>query len=257
MISWNEREDLARCLTALETHPAQGGQQVVVVDNGSGDGTVEMLRAREGVELIANPRNRGAAAARNQGLRRCRGRYVCILDSDAYVHAGALESLCRLLDDDPAIGLVGPRLVFEDGTLQMSCRRVPSPLAVLANRLTRVGRLRDHPSRRRHLMLDEPHDAPMDVEYMLGATMMFRRAPVTRIGGFDERLTTMGFGFEDADWALRFRHAGWRVVYSPAATVTHGYRRRLAARPLSHQNLGMVLSYALLRFKHRSGGRRG
>lgn len=261
VITWNERAELARCLDALAAHPAEGVQEVIVVDNGSTDGTDLVLRRHAGrVRVIRNADNRGVTAARNQGLAAARGEHVAMLDSDAYVGPGALERLCGHLDAHPAVGMVGPQLRYEDGTLQMSCRRVPSALAVVANRLPGVRRLHDHPSRRRYLMLDEPHDRTRDVEYLLGAAMVFRRDAARRIGAFDERFgfsTPGGYGFDDADWALRLRGAGWGVVYLPEAVVVHGYRRRLVRRPLSRQSLGLAASYAMLRLKHAgAAGRR-
>jgi GT2 family glycosyltransferase len=253
VITWNEREELARCLDALAAHPASGGQEVIVVDNASTDGTDAVLARHPRVRVIRNAENRGVTVARNQGLARARGRYVAMLDSDAYVGPGALERLCAHLDDNPDVGMVGPELRYEDGSLQMSCRRVPSPLAVIANRLPGVARLHGGRARRRYLMLDEPHDRTMDVEYLLGATMVFSREAAARIGRFDERFgfsTPGGYGFDDADWAVRLRRAGRRVVYLPAAKVVHGYRRRLAKQPVSRQSLGLALSYLMLRIKH-------
>lgn len=255
-ITWNEREEITRCLDAIDAHPAVGGQEVIVVDNGSSDGTLELLAARATPPIVvANRHNRGVTVARNQGLRLARGRYVLMLDSDAYVHPEALDRMCDFLDANEDVGLVGPRLLFEDGTLQMSCRRVPSALALVANRLPGVPWLHDHRSRRRYLMMDDPHDRVMDVGYLLGAAMMFRRAPVAAIGGFDERFgfsTPGGYGFDDADWALRFRAHGLRVVYVPEAVATHGYRRRLVGRPpLTRANIGLLVSFVLLKVKHR------
>lgn len=253
VITWNEREELARCLEALAAHPAEGGQEVIVVDNASTDGTDEVLASHPEVRVLRNSENRGVTVARNQGLAVACGRYVAMLDSDAYVGPGALERLCAHLDDNPDVGMVGPELRYEDGSLQMSCRRVPSPMAVVANRLPSVAWLHEGRARRRYLMLDEPHDRTQDVEYLLGATMVFSREAARRIGGFDERFgfsTPGGYGFDDADWAVRLRRAGWRVVYLPAAKMVHGYRRRLAKQPVSRQSLGLAVSYLMLRVKH-------
>jgi GT2 family glycosyltransferase len=250
VVSWNEIDELSRCLAALAAHPAGGGQEVIVVDNGSTDGTAEMVARRHPEHLlIRNPANRGAAVARNIGMARARGRYIAIVDSDAYVHEGALERLCSLLDEDADVGMVGPKLLYEDGGLQESCRRVPSILGVVAQRFP-VGRLADHRARRRYLMLDADHERTMDVVFVLGATMVFRRELLTRVGGFDARARYAGF-LDDADLALRTWRAGWRVVYLPEAVATHGYRRRSRKRNLSRQTLALVHSYILLRLKHR------
>lgn len=253
IVTWNEMDDVVRCVAAAHRHPATGGQEVIVVDNGSTDGTAERVAELwPDVRLIRSPRNEGLTVGRNHGMRDARGDYVAMLDSDAWVRPGALETLCAVLDGDASIGLVGPKLVYEDGTLQLSCRRIPSPLAIMGNR---VPALRRPAARalRRYLMEDFDHRSRRDVDYVLGATMVFRRDPVRRIGGFDERFgfsTPGGYGFDDADWALRFRRQGYRVVYEPEAVVVHRYRRRLADRSLSRANLALAASYALMRAKH-------
>jgi GT2 family glycosyltransferase len=251
VVTWNERDDLARCLAALEAHPVDGILEAIVIDNGSTDGTAELVAERfPDVLYIRNETNRGPGVARNQGLEMARGTYVAFLDSDAYVHPDALETVCAFLDENPAVGMVGPKLVYEDGRLQLSCRRVPTLTALVANRATNIRWLREHPDRRAHLMWDESHDRTMDVEYVLGATMVVRGATLEEVGHFDDRAPFAGF-LNDADLALRFWHAGWRVTYLPEATVTHGYRRRTVNRPLSAHTAHILLSYALLRIKLR------
>lgn len=241
ILSWNEREQLERCLGALEQHPPNRPMEVIVIDQGSGDGTLEMLAERfPDVVCVANDTNRGVPAGRNQGMALASGRYLVMLDSDAYVTDGALETLARHLDEETDVGLVGPRLENTDGSLQLSCRRFPTPMAMVANR---VARLEDHPSRIRHLMIGEPHDRLMAVEYVLGATMFFRRAAAEAVGRFVE---SFQFGYEDADWALGMWSAGWRVDYLPAARVVHDYRRRAAKKITSPQNVSIAFSYLLV-----------
>ncbi len=251
LVTAGEREALAACLASVARHPVVGGQEVIVVDNASGDGSVAMVeQGFPDARIVRNARNLGVAVGRNQGIAHARGRYVAMLDSDVVVHEGALARLCRLLDERPDAGLVGPRLEFPDGRLQRSARRIPSPAALVANRATRLPGMASLPARRRHLMMDEPHDRTMEVEYLLGAAMVFPRALAAEVGGFDGDVTLRGYGFDDADWALRVRAAGRRVIYHPAARVTHTYRRRLSGQGMSVGNVAMVLSYLRLRVKH-------
>ena len=113
VITWNERNELVRCLEALDAYPASGGQEVIVVDNASSDGTPDIVRERfKQVTLVENDRNLGVTTARNEGLRIAEGRYVAMLDSDAYVQAHALETLCRFLDENRDVGLAVPKLVY-------------------------------------------------------------------------------------------------------------------------------------------------
>ena len=251
VLTWNERDQLERCLGALERYPPDRRTEVIVVDQGSTDGTLDMLSRRfRWVRVIANRRNRGVPAGRNQGMKRASGRYILMLDSDAYVREGALEMLARRLDDHPRVGLVGPRLEHADGSLQLSCRRFPTPAAMIANR---VSRLEGRPSRARHLMIGEPHDRVMQVQYVLGAAMFFRAEAAADLGRFVE---SFQFGYEDADWGLGMWSAGWRVEYVPEATIVHDYRRRAAKRIMSPQNLSIAFSYALVALRRRGVLRR-
>lgn len=246
VLTWNERDQLRRCLGHLAANPPARPLEVIVVDNGSDDGTAAMLRRDfPSVRVIANPVNRGVTKGRNQGLAAASTEFVVMLDSDAYVTPGALEAMCRHLEGSPSTGMVGPRLENPDGSLQHSCRRFPTPSAMVANRVGRLAHLR---SRRRHLMLDERHDVTMDVEYVLGAAMLFRRDLAARVGGFDERIP---YGYDDADWALRIWADGARVTYLPAAVVVHDYRRRGTTTVLSRHNAWIAVSYVLVRWAHR------
>jgi GT2 family glycosyltransferase len=241
ILSWNEREQLDRCLRALEDHPPEGPMEIIVVDQGSTDGTLEMLSEHYSqTRVIANETNKGISVGRNQGMRISRGRFIVMLDSDAYVTEGALQTLADYLDEHPQVGLVGPRLENVDGSLQLSCRRFPTPMALVANR---VARLEDHPSRVRHLMIGEPHDAAMPVQYVLGATMFFRRSAAAQVGGFVE---SFPFGCDDADWGLGMWSRGWLVHYVPSAVVVHDYRRRAAQRLLNPHNLSIAFSFLLV-----------
>jgi GT2 family glycosyltransferase len=250
VLAWNERDDLAGCLDALAAADVPGGLEVVVVDNGSTDGTPALLDATPWVRVVRNERNVGVAPGRNAGLAVAGGRDVGFLDSDTVVGPQTLRRLLDALDEDPGLGMVGPRLEYPDGTLQLSCRRVPGAAAVVANRAASVlgGRLA-RPARR-YLMADAPHDRRMDVDYLLGAAMLLRGRAIREVGGFDPGSTPGGFGFDDLDVALSLWARGWRVAYVPDAVARHGYRRRLAERPMSAGTAHLARSLARVRRAH-------
>ena len=151
-------------------------------------------------------------AARNAGLRRAAGRLRMFLDSDARLTAGALPELVGFLDAHPEVGLVGPKLVYEDGTLQLSARRFPPRLLPLMRRPP-LGRLfEDSAPVRRHLMADERHDRTREVEYVLGACQLFTAEAQAAAGEIDPRIF---FGPDDVDWCLRIRRAGLQVALPP------------------------------------------
>ncbi len=226
VVNWNTCRLLEACLQSVEAARHDLSVDVFVVDNGSTDGSVDLVRERfPGVLLIANASNRGFAGANNQAVERARGRYLLLLNSDAEVETEALRTLVTYADEHPEAGVIGPKLLNPDGTLQPSGGRFPTPASTVAsllglNRLTgrpRYGTARDY-------------SKPADVDEVSGAAMLIRRAVIDQIGGLDEGFA---WGYEDVDFCLRARRAGWRVTYVPAARVVHqwGASQRLAPAP--------------------------
>lgn len=223
IVSWNTRELLAQCLASLEVERPAVALEVIVVDNGSADGSREMT-ARDFplVELIANPDNRGFSAASNQGVAAASGRYVLLLNSDTAVEPGSLRALVGYADAHPRAAIVGPQLLNFDGSLQASGGRFPSPLSTLAE-LLGLARLSGRPlygTRR-------DYSVPAVVDEVSGAAMLVRVDVLRELGGFDE---AFAWGYEDVDLCRRATAAGWSVHYCPAARVRHewGASRRLA-----------------------------
>ena len=128
IVSWNTRELLEACLRSLYADPDSAGWQVLVVDNASSDGSADMVADRfPQAELIRSEKNLGFSRGNNLALERATGRCLLLLNSDTAVDAGALGGLVDYLDSDPEAGAVGPRLVYPDGSLQLSCGRTPGP----------------------------------------------------------------------------------------------------------------------------------
>jgi GT2 family glycosyltransferase len=248
VIASDVRDEVLRCLESIERHSDGLETEVVLVDNGSRDGTSEAVaRAFPEVDVIRREVNEGVVA-RNHGLRRACGRFRMFLDSDALLTPGALPELVRFLDAHPDVGLVGPRLEYPDGRLQMSARRFPPVALPLLRRPPLSLLFEDRGPVRRHLMLDEPHDAQREVEYVLGACQIFTERAQRAAGEIDERVF---FGPDDVDWCLRIRSAGYRVAYDPSATVVHDYRRASASRPFSKMALRHLMGFAHFQWKWR------
>jgi GT2 family glycosyltransferase len=248
VVAHDVRDEVLACLASVEEHSGSVQAEIVLVDNASRDGTAEAVAETfPTVEVVSLARNVGVAA-RNAGLRRARGRLRMFLDSDARLTAGALPELVAYLDAHPEAGLVGPKLVYEDGTLQLSARRFPPRLLPLMRRPP-LGRLfEDSAAVRRHLMADDRHDRTREVEYVLGACQLFTAEAQAAAGEIDPRIF---FGPDDVDWCLRIRRAGLQVVYHPAATVIHGYRRTSAARPASRIALRQLAAFARFQWTWR------
>lgn len=218
VVNWNVRDLLRRCLQSILANLPACQLEIIVVDNGSTDGSVEMVRTEfPQVHLIANPDNRGFPVANNQGLAVARGRYVLLLNPDTEVVGNALETMVAFADAHPDVGVVGPMLLNPDGTVQSSRRRFPTLLTAVFESTW----LQPYAPRRllaRYYVLDRPDDEVQDVDWVTGAALMARREAIEQVGPLDEGFFMYS---EELDWCRRFREAGWRVVYLPTARVIH------------------------------------
>jgi len=196
------------------------GAETVVVDNGSTDGTVAFVRERFPEVAVVEQENRGLAAGWNAGVERTRGRYVLLLNSDAWLDAGALDALVAFADAHPDAAVVGPRLRNPDGTLQRSVRGFPT----LWRLATEYFFLRWLAPRSRALNAfygsGFAHDEMREAEVLMGAVWLVRRAAIDEVGPADESFFLFS---EEVDWACRFRQAGWRSLFYPDAGATHVY----------------------------------
>ncbi len=216
IVSYNTRYHLQRCLQAVFE---QDVRDVVVVDNGSTDESIEMVRSMfPTVNLCITTENRGYGAAANQGVAASKCKRVLVLNSDTVVLPGCMEALEAVLDAYRAAGIVGPRLENPDGSLQPSTRPFPTPLHVLlleSSLNAVVGRL---PGLHSTYLLTWPHDSLRDVPWCVGAALAVRREAFDRVGGFDESFFMY---FEETDLSLRMAQAGWTTYFAPKARVTH------------------------------------
>jgi N-acetylglucosaminyl-diphospho-decaprenol L-rhamnosyltransferase len=211
---------LRRCLASLRAHPPQAAtMRVTVVDSGSPDGTPDMV-AREFPEVQLKRRgNIGFSAANNLVLRDSRAAAVLLLNPDTEVYDGTLDTSLARLAADPAIGMVGAKLVREDGELDHAAKRsFPTPLGALAH-FTGIGRGEDASAtlgqyRATHLGEDEAGE----VDAVNGAYMLCRSEAVAQVGLLDEGYWLY---MEDLDWCHRFWDAGWKVFYEPRARALH------------------------------------
>ena len=196
------------------------GTQTVVVDNGSSDGTVAFVRERFPEVEVVEQENRGLAAGWNAGVARTDGRYVLLLNSDAWLDDGALAALVAFADAHPDVAVVGPRLRNPDGSLQRSVRGFPTLWRLATEYLF----LRKLAPRSRALNdfygAGFAHDEERDADFLMGAVWLVRRAAIDDVGPADERFFLFS---EEVDWAYRLRRAGWRSVFFPGAGATHVY----------------------------------
>jgi GT2 family glycosyltransferase len=246
VVASNVREEVLACWDSVHRHAGDLTVEGILVDNGSVDGTPEAVAQRfPEVKVVRRPTNEGVAA-RSYGLAAATGRMRMFLDSDARLTNGALTLLVHFLDEKPSVGLVGPKLVYPDGSLQLSTRRYPPLLLPLLRRPPLAAILGDSRPVRWHLMADERHDLTREVEYVLGACQLFTAEAQAAAGDIDREIF---YGPDDADWCFRVRMAGFKVAYLPAAEVVHEYRRSTASRPVSR--LAWKHLRAFVRFHRR------
>jgi N-acetylglucosaminyl-diphospho-decaprenol L-rhamnosyltransferase len=216
IVSYRSRELLRECLGALRAHPPSCPISVVVVDNASGDGTVELV-AREfpEVDLIASARNLGFAAATNLGAQRGSASYLLALNPDTAVGPGALDRVIAVLESHPDVAVVGPRLLRPDGSFDHAARRsFPTPLSALGH-FTGIGR-RAQSGRLAAYRAPDVESGPVDA--VNGAFMLMRRSAFEEVGGFDKGYWMY---MEDLDLSYRLRQRGLLSWYEPSATVGH------------------------------------
>lgn len=250
IVTHSVRADLERCLASIAEH-AGLPVRTIVVDNASTDDTLAFVRAHHaGVELVELARNEGTAA-RDYGLRLAESRYTMFIDSDAALTPGALPAMVAAMDEHPSWGLLGPRLVYDDGSMQLSCRRFP-PLLLPVLRRPPLSRLfEQRRTVQRHLMSDFDHARTRPVLYVLGACQLFRTQTARAAGPFDMNVF---WGWDDADWCFRIREAGGEVVFFAGAQVIHSYQRTTTKKPLSGRALKQLQAFVY--FQRLYWGRR-
>lgn len=209
--------------------PPQGGGdgpvwfEVLVVDNHSHDGSADMVEQDfPWVRLFRMDQNLGFTGGHNFALKQRRGRHAFLLNSDTVVHPGALKELLAFLKNNNEVGIVGPKLLNPDGSLQYSARRFPNPVAAMF-RNTFLGRLfPKNRYTRDYLMQDWDHGTEREVDWVSGAAFLVRDEVMEKVGLFD---TDYFMYCEDVDWCWRTWKAGYKVLYDPAAIVTHAIGR--------------------------------
>lgn len=249
IVAFRSRNDVLACLASLEAH-AGLPYEAIVVDDASGDGTPEAVRETfPGVRVIAKEHNEGLSSGRNAALPFVGGRLVLMLDSDTTVKPGAIPAMAEVLDRRPETGLVGPRMEFPSGELQLSCRRFPPFLIPVMRRGPYAKRHPDPPLHRWHMMMDFDHATERSVAWVLGAGQMWRSDLPGRIGRYDEAVSS--YGGEDIDWCLRVWAAGLEVRYAPQAEVVHHYQNVTHRSSFGRKSWRSMRDWYYLQWKHR------
>lgn len=231
IVNWNTLDYLRRCLQTVMASQGDFAFKVVVVDNASTDGSAAMVRSEfPAVQVIDSQINGGFSYGNNLGLRALgfRGvgdvdetapRYALLLNPDTEVPPESLYNMTQYMDAHPDVGVAGPKLLLEDGSLDLACRRsFPTP-AVSFYRFSGLSKLFPrHPQFGRYNMTFVDPDTEIEVDSVVGAYMQVRREAIRDAGLLDETFFMYG---EDLDWAFRIKKAGWKVFYHPKVIVRH------------------------------------
>ncbi len=219
IVSWNAKEYLVQCLKSLSSGAGQYAMEVIVVDNASTDGSPEEVETNyPHVCLIRNKTNLGFAKGNNIGIRACKGRYICLVNSDVEVLENCIPRLLEYLESHPDVGMVGPRIIGSNAKLQRSCRGFPSlwnmfcralALDVICPRTKLFGG---------YLMHYWGQDTLSAVAILSGCFWLVRREALVKVGLLDEDFFMYG---EDMDWCKRFWSCGWRLTFVPGAEAIH------------------------------------
>ena len=218
--TYNAHEWIEQCLDSIRLHRPSSDYETIVVDDTSSDDTVAVVTSTfPGVRVFANEKNVGFGKTVNVGLKAAGGEYILVLNNDTWMHANALDAMIGYLDAHPDTGIVGPKVLSGDGSLQQQCRRrIPTPTAALLY-FSGVAKLfPKNPKVAGYLMTAADENTTTEVDAVSGACLIVRRAVVDQIHGFDPEYYLYG---EDLDFCWRAKLAGWKVVYVPEAVITH------------------------------------
>ena len=229
IVNWNTRQLLLDCLGSVYNTVSRADYEIVVVDNGSTDNSVEAVRRNfPEVKVIANVVNRGFAAANNMALKQMKARYAVLLNSDTVLKKDALEKMLGFMDQHPEIGICGPQLLNADGSKQNSVGDFPTLLTeFMSKKLMRIlfpGKYRQA-GKYRHAVFT----GPAEVDFIVGACMMARKAALDEVGMLDEDYF---FLYEELDWCFRMKAGGWPVYHLPDVEIYH-----LGGRSMKEINL--------------------
>lgn len=236
IVNWNTKELLKTCLSSVLENGSEAVGKVIVVDNDSSDGSPEMVsREFPAIHLIKNAQNLGFSHGCNQGIKESKTDYVAILNSDTVIFPKALGLLAGFMDKNEKTGALGPKLLNEDGSVQLSCRNFPSFKEATVHAFWGIFN-QANPFTRSYRQADWDHSTEREVDWISGACMVLRKKALAEAGLFDEDYFMY---LEDVDLCYRLKQAGWKVFFYPGARVTHysggSSRKRSSRAIIEHQ----------------------
>ncbi|MDD2807782.1 MAG: glycosyltransferase family 2 protein [Patescibacteria group bacterium] len=219
VVSWNVKKLLRECLKSIFVRENKLNIEVIVVDNASHDGSVEMIKNEfPAIDLIPNTHNLGFAAANNQGILKSQGRYILVLNPDTVIVKDALNKMIDFMEKNYQIGIAGCKHLNPDWTVQPSVRRLPDflPIFFIFTKLAKI--FPNLPPIYYYLAKDFNYKITQPIDQVAGSFFMIRREALDEIGLFDENFFIW---FEEVDLCKRANDAGWQVWYYAGAEIIH------------------------------------
>ncbi len=221
IVNWKVKDLLEKCIQAIFEQTKNISFEVFVVDNASGDDSVEMVRGKfSQIDLTASTENLGFAKGNNLAIKKARGRYVLLLNPDTEILENALEKMVRFMDANQNYGIAGCKLLNPDLSLQPSVRAFPD-LASQLFILLKIHHLFPHSKTMyKYLVQDFDYEKTQEVDQVMGAFLMIRREVINKIGLLDEKFWIW---FEEVDFCKRAKSSGYKIFYTPEAKIIHHF----------------------------------
>lgn len=252
ILTWNSAAYINKCLDSIAFAHTTGEFIVYVVDNGSADDTVSIIKSWKhnhpnvDFELFQNEKNLGTTISRNIAIKKAveQTAYICILDSDTEINRDAIGKMCHALDSDENIGIIGPVLTGRNGEIQNSGRGLPT----LTLKLLKIMPLKSLRKRGEKMEIISKNDDLTDVGYLMSACWLIRSDVIRNIGMLDENIF---YAPEDVEYCLRAWENNWRVVYMNNVQIYHAWQRLSRKKLFSKHNYEHVKGLLYLFWKYK------
>jgi GT2 family glycosyltransferase len=219
LVTWNAKHYVHECLVSLCQQELSVNAEIIVVDNASSDGTPAMVRTEfPHIMLVENPTNLGFSTANNIGIKKARGEYLCLINSDVNVPPHCLQTIYNFMVQHPKIGVLGPRMLTPEGAIGRSYMRFPTLWNCMCSALSLSKVCRNNTLCGGVLMPDFDNERTAEVDVLNGWFLVVRRQALDQVGTLDERFFMYG---EDIDWCYRFHKAGWKRIYFAGVSALH------------------------------------
>jgi len=261
IITWNAEQYVKNCLDSVLENTSHISREIIVIDNGSTDATRKLLQLYESegcIFFLPQNVNLGVAGARNIGLKKAKGKYLCLLDIDTIVNKQAISEMMLFLEKESSCGVVACKLQNSKGEIQNSCRKLPALRYKIYNLLEVIfGKYSFTQALKHQIEICNNSqfykneiltNVPFPVEYVIGACQLIRKEALEEVGLLDENIF---YGPEDADFCIRIRNKGWEIYYLPHVSIIHEYQRITNKKPFSKMSLRHIKALFYYFWKHK------